>query len=66
MSISIASLRNANPDCRTGVVLPHALAAGVEMVPTGLVEGMRLASGQHSKGAYLLDVGLSAGEKGKT
>ena len=56
--MSITSLKNPNPDCGTGVVLPHALAAGVEMARTASGEGMGPASGQRSKGVYLLGVAL--------
>lgn len=55
MNISITSPKNANPDCGTGVVLPHALAAAVEMAPA--------ASGQCSKGVYLLDIALRVLER---
>lgn len=63
--MSITSLKNANPECGTGVVLPHALAAGVEMAPAASGEGTGPASGQRSKGVYLLGIALECWGEGE-
>lgn len=65
MSISITSLKNTKPDCGSGLVLPHALAAGVEMAPAAS-GGVGPASGQYSKGVHLLGVASVLGRRGKS